>query len=51
MGRRSEVLRPTLRSRHKLARDGRLPKVGTLLKREFKGQMVVVQVLADGLGK
>jgi hypothetical protein len=41
-------LRPTLRSRHKPARDGRLPKVGSLLEREFKGQIVVVQILADG---
>ena len=48
VGSRSEVLRPTLRSRHKPGRDGRLPKVGSLLEREFKGQIVVVQVLADG---
>jgi hypothetical protein len=30
------------------ARDPRLPKPGTLLTREFKGQVHVVKVLDDG---
>ena len=30
------------------ARDGRLPKAGTLLTREFKGQVHVVKVLDEG---
>ena len=42
------LLEPTLRSRHRSGRDGRLPKPGSLLQRKFKGQIVVVQVLADG---
>ena len=42
------LLEPTLRSRHRPGRDGRLPKPGSLLQRKFKGQIVVVQVLADG---
>jgi len=28
--------------------DGRIPKVGTILKREFRGRIVVVKVLASG---
>jgi hypothetical protein len=43
-----ELLQPTLRSRHRGGRDERLPKPGSLLQRKFKGQIVVVQVLADG---
>jgi Protein of unknown function (DUF2924) len=42
------LLQPTLRSRHRPGRDGRLPKPGSLLQRKFKGQSVVVQVLVDG---
>jgi Protein of unknown function (DUF2924) len=48
VGSASQILQPTLRSRHKQGRDERLPKAGNVLQREFKGQMVVVQVLADG---
>jgi hypothetical protein len=48
VGNARQVLQPTLRSRHKQGRDERLPKLGSILQREFKGQMVVVQVLADG---
>ena len=33
-----------LQSRHKPGRDERLPETGSVLQREFKGQMVVVQV-------
>ena len=43
-----QLLQPTLRSRHKAGRDARLPNPGSFLQREFKGQMVIVQVLADG---
>jgi Protein of unknown function (DUF2924) len=42
------LLQPTLRSRYKPGRDARVPKPGSFLQREFKGQMVIVQVLADG---
>jgi Protein of unknown function (DUF2924) len=38
----------TLRSRAKPGRDQRLPASGTVLHRKFKGQTVVVHVLADG---
>jgi hypothetical protein len=48
VGTAQQVLQPTLRSRHKPGRDERLPGPGSILRREFKGQMVVVQVLADG---
>jgi len=41
-------MQPTLPSRRKPERDVRLPKPGTLLRREFKGELIVVQVLADG---
>jgi hypothetical protein len=42
------VLRPTLTSRRRSGRDQRLPPVGSVLRREYKGQLVVVQVLAEG---
>lgn len=42
------VLQPTLGSRRKLGRDERLPGPGSVLRREYKGQLVVVQVLPDG---
>ena len=48
VGTARQVLQPTLRSRHKAGRDERLPQPGSILRREFKGQEVVVQVLADG---
>jgi hypothetical protein len=48
VGTARQVLQPTLRSRHKPGRDERLPKPGSFLQREFKGEMVIVQVLADG---
>ena len=43
-----ELLLPTLRSRAKSGRDHRLPASGYVLQRKFKGQTVIVQVLADG---
>jgi hypothetical protein len=43
-----QVLQPTLRSRRKPRRDERLPEPGSVLQREYKGQLVVVQVLPDG---
>ena len=43
-----QLLQPTLCSRHKPGRDARLPKPSSFLQREFKGKMVIVQVLADG---
>jgi hypothetical protein len=43
-----QVLQPTLRSRGKPGRDERLPGPGSVLQREYKGQLVVVQVLPDG---
>jgi hypothetical protein len=43
-----QLLLPTLRSRGKPGRDQRLPESGSVLERKFKGQTVVVQVLADG---
>jgi hypothetical protein len=43
-----QVLQPTLRSRRKPGRDQRLPKPGSVLTREYKGQFVVVQILPDG---
>jgi len=48
VGHARQVLQPTLHSRHKSGRDLRLPKPGSFLQREFKGEMVIVQVLADG---
>src|ERR1700680_649347 len=48
VGNAEQLLQPTLRSRHRNGRDGRLPGPGSILRREFKGQMVVVQVLAEG---
>jgi hypothetical protein len=48
VGAAQQILQPTLRSRRKLGRDERLPVAGTMLEREFKGELVVVQVLADG---
>lgn len=48
VGTAQQLLQPTLRSRHKPGRDERLPEPGSILRREFKGKMVVVQVLADG---
>ena len=48
VGAAHQILQPTLRSRRKPDRDERLPKPGTLLERQFKGELVVVQVLADG---
>jgi hypothetical protein len=41
-------LQPTLRSRRKGERDERLPQPGSTLRREFKGQIVVVQILEHG---
>ena len=43
-----QVLQPTLRSRRKPGRDERLPEPGSILRRVFKGQIVVVQVLEHG---
>jgi len=48
VGAAQQILQPTLRSRRKSGRDDRLPGPGSVLRREFKGQLVVVQVLADG---
>jgi Protein of unknown function (DUF2924) len=48
VGNAHQLLQPTFRSRHKSGRDERLPAPGSILRREFKGQIVVVQVLADG---
>ena len=48
VGTAQQVLQPTLRSRRIAGPDERLPVPGTFLRREFKGQIVVVQVLADG---
>jgi hypothetical protein len=48
VGAAPELFVPTLRSRAKPGRDGRLPASGTVLQREFRGQTVLVQVLADG---
>jgi hypothetical protein len=43
-----QVLQPTLRSRRKQGHDERLPGPGTVLQREYKGQLLVVQVLPNG---
>src|SRR5258708_16528708 len=48
VGAGQQVLLPTLRSRRKEGRDKRLPQPGGVLHREFKGQLVVVQVLDHG---
>jgi hypothetical protein len=48
VGTGEQLLQPTLRSRGKPSRDERLPPQGTMLRREFKGEWIVVQVLADG---
>ena len=48
VGTAQQVLQPTLRSRRKPSRDERLPEPGSILRREFKGQIVVVQVLEQG---
>src|SRR5712692_5436975 len=48
VGTPQQVLQPTLRSRRKPGRDERLPQPGSILRREFKGQIVVVQVLEHG---
>jgi hypothetical protein len=48
VGSAEQVLHPTLRSRRKPGRDERLPEPGSILRREFKGQIVVVQVLEHG---
>src|SRR3989442_7086992 len=48
VGTPQQVLQPTIRSRRKPGRDVRLPQPGSLLRREFKGQIVVVQVLEHG---
>jgi hypothetical protein len=37
-----------VKSRRKPGRDERLPEPGSILRREFKGQMVVVEVLEHG---
>jgi hypothetical protein len=42
------ILEATLASRRKAGRDDRLPAPGSILRREFKGQLVLVQVLASG---
>jgi hypothetical protein len=48
VGTAEQVLQPTLRSRRKPGRDERLPNPGSVLRREFKGQMIVVQILEHG---
>jgi hypothetical protein len=48
VGNAEQLLQPTLRSRHRNGRDERLPGPGSILRREFKGEMVVVQVLVEG---
>ncbi len=48
VGNAEQVLQPTLRSRRKPGRDERLPELGSILRREFKGQIVMVQVLEHG---
>ena len=48
VGTAQQVLQPTLRSRRKGERDERLPQPGSTLRREFKGQIVVVQILEHG---
>jgi Protein of unknown function (DUF2924) len=48
VGAPQQLLEPTLKSRRKPGRDKRLPEPGYILRREFKGQIVVVQVLELG---
>ena len=48
VGTPQQVLQPTFKSRRKGGRDERLPKPGSVLRREFKRQIVVVQVLPEG---
>jgi hypothetical protein len=48
VGSAQTVLKATLTSRRKAGRDERLPAPGSFLRREFKGQLVLVQVLASG---
>jgi len=48
VGTAQQILQPTLTSRRKPGRDERLPQPGSILRREFKGQLVMVQVLPDG---
>lgn len=48
VGTRQQVMQPTLKSRRKAGRDERLPGPGSVLRREFKGLIVVVQVLPEG---
>jgi hypothetical protein len=43
-----QILQPTLTSRRRSGRDQRLPPAGSILRREFKGQLIVVQVLPEG---
>ena len=48
VGPAQRVLEPTLTSRRKAGRDARLPAPGSFLRREFNGQVILVQVLPDG---
>jgi hypothetical protein len=48
VGKPQQVLQPTVKSRSKVGRDRRLPDPGSVLQREFRGQIVVVQVLPEG---
>jgi hypothetical protein len=48
VGTGQDLFEPTLRSRRKAGRDERLPEPGSVLQREFKGRLVVVQVLPNG---
>ena len=48
VGAPQQILQPTLKSRRKPGRDKRLPEAGSTLRREFKGEIVVVQVLELG---
>jgi Protein of unknown function (DUF2924) len=48
VGTPQQVMQPTLKSRRKAGRDERLPAPGNVLRREFKGLIVVVQVLPEG---
>jgi DUF2924 family protein len=48
LGTAQQMFVPTIKNRRPTGRDQRLPEPGRLLQREFKGQMVEVQVLEDG---
>jgi Protein of unknown function (DUF2924) len=48
VGATEQILQPTLTSRRRSGRDERLPPQGSVLRREFKGQLIVVLVLPDG---